>query len=119
MVGNDIKYLNTIVMSRGDSYVREIAGYTKELARLKKERDKWMANKKLAEKHLYEYMVQMNLERVGDITKKSIAPKDKQPRKPKSAKKRDAINLFHKIGVPDPDSFWREFERTQKASGLD
>lgn len=101
-------------MSRGDAYVREIQNYTQEIVRLKTERDKLIAKRKLAERHLYDFMVQMGVDRVGTVTKKSVTPKQPTHRKKLSDKKRDAIKLFYQIGAPDPEELYERFRQTQK-----
>lgn len=68
---------------------------------------------------LYRYMCSNNLEKVSygkrDISIKQCAPREKRiAAKPKKEKKRDAIELFRDMGIPNPEKFYIEFEGTQK-----
>lgn len=97
-----------------DSYVKEIQSIKEELKRINSHAKKLREQKKAAEKRLYQYMKNNDLPKYEGITIKSITPKEAKPRKPAKAKKSDAINLFYQIGVPDPESFWDEFQQTQR-----
>lgn len=68
---------------------------------------------------LYRYMCANNLDKVSygkrDISIKQCTPREKKiTAKPKKEKKRDAIELFRDMGIPNPDKFYQEFEETQK-----
>ncbi len=60
-------------------------------------------------------MYQHNLKEFGGITSKSIAPKPKKLSKTKDEKKDAAITLFRTTGVPNPESFYEDFIKTQKS----
>jgi len=96
-------------------YVKEIESIKKERKRLNTESRKLLAQQRKAEKHLYDYMVSHRLDEVEGIKKKNISPREKAPRKKKKEKKKDAINLFRQTGIPDPEKFWEDLQKTQKA----
>lgn len=97
-----------------DGDVREINSIKEELKRINQRAKLLRTQKKEAESRLYRYMLRNDLEKYEGITLKSIEPKQPRPRKPVKAKKKDALALFYEVGIPDPDSFWEEFQQTQK-----
>ena len=101
-------------MSRADSYIREIQSLDGEIKRLNSHLKKLREQKKKAQGHLYSYMKRRNLEKCGKYTIKSVTPRPSKPRKPESAKKADAIELFRQVGIPDPAAFFVEFKATQR-----
>lgn len=101
-------------MSQPEAYVREIDSLTDEIKRLSLHLKQMREQKKVAQRHLYEYMARQNLEKFQGHTLKSVQPRKPIPRKPKPAKKEDAIKLFRQAGIPDPEDFFKEFEATQK-----
>jgi hypothetical protein len=67
------------------------------------------------EGRLYQYMKKNGVEKLDGITINSIKPRSEQlPRKKKSEKKRDAVELFEQIGVSDPEGLWMEYQATQR-----
>jgi len=98
-----------------DAYVNEIQSIEKEERRLRARAKKLREQKKVAQTHLYQYMESRGLERYKSITKKSIQPRTRRPRKKIKDRKRDALDLFRTTGIPDPEKFWQDFQRTQKA----
>ena len=102
-------------MNNPNGYIKEIESIKKERKRIIARSRKLFAQQKKAEKHLYDYMVSHSLEEVGGIKKKNITPREKVPRKKKKEKKKDAIDLFRQTGIPDPEKFWEDLQRTQKA----
>ena len=98
-----------------DGYVHEIKSLRKEIKRLNGSLKVLRDQKNLAECRLYQYMKKNGIEKLDGITINSIKPRDEQlPRKKKSEKKRDAVELFQQIGVTDPEGLWIEFQATQK-----
>jgi hypothetical protein len=106
-------------MSRAESYVHEINSLEPEIKRLNQRLKQLREQKKTAENHLYQYMVRHNLEKFEGKTLKKLTPKQKQTRKPLANKKADAIKLFRETGIPDPETFWLEFQQTQKLAKLE
>ncbi len=103
-----------------DGYVREIKSLRKEIKRLNGSLKVLRDQKNLAECHLYQYMKKNGIEKLDGITINSIRPRDEQlPRKKKSEKKRDAVELFQQIGVSDPEGLWVEFQATQRYQDSD
>jgi hypothetical protein len=104
------------------SYVREINSIDRELKRINAHAKSLRAQKTSAMVGLHHYMVNHNLEKVGTgkntITLKKceshLPNRPKRNAKPKAQKKADAIMLFREVGIPDPDTFYHEFEMTQK-----
>ena len=103
-------------MNRADSYAREITSLDQEIKRLNAHLRGLRQQRKAAQERLYNHMNRNNLQKVGKITMRRVAPRKKTPRKPESIKRQDAIKLFKNIGVPQPEQFWREFKETQKYS---
>jgi len=95
-------------------YVSEIRSIEKEERRLRERARKLREQKKKAKFHLYKYMESRGLEKYDGISKQSIQPKPKTIRKKPKEKKKDALELFRLTGIPDPEGFWRDFQRTQK-----
>jgi len=103
-----------------DGYVREIKSLRKEIKRLNGSLKLLRDQKNLAEGRLYNHMKKNGIEKTDGITIKSIIPREeKLPRKKKSEKKRDAIELFQEIGVSDPEALWVEFQSTQRYQNQD
>lgn len=103
-------------MVNPNGYIKEIESIKKERKRLNNQSRKLLAQQRNAENHLYTYMNSHHLEEFGGIKKKTIAPKEKLPRKKKKEKKKDAIDLFRQTGIPDPEKFWEDLQKTQKAN---
>ena len=98
-----------------DGYVHEIKSLRKEIKRLNGSLKVLRDQKNLTEGRLYQYMKKNGIEKLDGITINSIRPHSEQlPRKKKSEKKRDAVELFQQIGVSDPEGLWVEFQATQK-----
>lgn len=96
------------------SYVHEIASIDLELKRLRGVIKELTAQRARATTHLHQYMIRNQLEEVGGIKATKVAPKPKVIRRKPKEKKEDAIRLFMEIGINDPETFWDDFQRTQK-----
>lgn len=104
-------------MASPSGYVYEIKSLRKEIKRLNDHLSVLRSQKRTAEGRLYNYMVKNNLNKYEGITLGSIKPNsEKFPRKRKSDKKRDAIQLFRDTGINDPETFWNQFLETQRYS---
>lgn len=101
-------------MSNPNAYIKEIDSLTFEIKRLNTVLKKLRKQKRAAQTHLYNYMVRNKIEKYGGHTIKSVCPRQSRPRKSKSAKKADAIELFRQVGIVDPEKFFTEFNATQK-----
>jgi len=100
-----------------DGYVHEIKSLRNEIKRLNASLKVLRDQKNLAEGRLYQYMKKNGVEKLDGITINSIKPRSEQlPRKKKSEKKRDAVELFQQIGVSDPEALWADFQATQRYS---
>ena len=107
-------------MATSDGYVHEIKSLRKEIKRINGSLKVLRDQKNLAEGRLYQYMKKNGIEKADGITINSIRPHSEQlPRKKKSEKKRDAVELFQQIGVSDPEALWVEFQATQKYQNPD
>lgn len=107
----------------GESYRKEIVSLDAEIKRLAEHTNKLKLQRQNAKNHLYNYMVSHNLEQIGEgknaITLAQCAPKKPRAKvKPKKERKRDALELFSNIGIPNPEAFYEQFESTQKARAL-
>lgn len=103
-----------------DSYLREIHTLDIEIKRVNDRAKALRTQKQTAKTHLYNYMKRHNLQQVQDGTKvitinQCLPPKARAKAKPKKARVQEAIELFRMAGIPNPDSFYEEFEATQKA----
>jgi hypothetical protein len=106
-----------------EGYLQEINSINTELQRLNSHTKSLKLQKSRAMKGLYNYMIAHNLEKVGEgkntITLKKCTPSEPRKKsKPKPQRKEDAINLFREVGIPDPERFYIDFEKTQKESDL-
>jgi len=101
-------------MDYGEAYVKSIAELKREISRLNSEIKKMREHKKLMQLSLYDWMNRNNLDEYNGIKKIKLLPKDPLPKKKLSQKKEDAIKLFRNAGIPDPESFYVEYQRTQK-----
>lgn len=104
----------TISSGTADSYLRQISDVDAALKRLNAQTKELRKKKKDAQTRLHAWMIKNNVEEYGKIKIKKVAPKPPAKRKPVKKKKEDAISLFAKIGVNDPEELWEEFQRTQK-----
>ena len=96
------------------SYVKELASLDTEIKRLNKVRKSLNEQRKLCKQRLYEYMKSRNMEEFEGVKIEKITPKTTAKRKPEKQKRKDAINLFNEIGIPDPEDFFNKFIQTQK-----
>ena len=103
-------------MNIPEAYAKEIKSIRQERKRLNTKSRNLLSQQRKAEEHLYNYMVRYGLDKYDDITLKSITPKKKISRKKKAEKKQDAIELFRKTGIPDPETFWEQLQETQSSS---
>lgn len=102
--------------NRCTSYINEIESVSKEIKRLSSSLKKLRLQKARAEENLANVMEKEGIDQIGKIKLEKIKPKEKLKRKSKKEKKQEAITLFYQIGVPDPEGFYQEFEKTQKAT---
>lgn len=101
-------------MANPHAYTREIESINNEVKRTNIRLKALREQKKRAEKYLYDYMCSKGIDKVDNITIKSIEPKTPVKRKPISEKKNDAIELFRQVGINCPEEFWNDFQQTQK-----
>lgn len=101
-------------MSNPDAYVREINSLNAEIKRLNAHLKQLREQRKVVQNHLYSHMTKHHLDKYEGHTIKSVTPRQTKPRKPESAKKADAIELFRQAGISDPENFFDEFKATQK-----
>lgn len=98
----------------GEMYVKSLNSINKELKRIKDQKKKLMEQKKKTEGSLYGLMSRYNIESYQGYKRAKLRPKEQAKRKPKSEKRRDAIQLLYSIGVPDPEGLYTELEKTRK-----
>ena len=99
-----------------ETYIKEIESLNKEIQRLNKEKKKHFDRKKKLETDLYHLMNRHNIPEYNGYKKEKLKPKIKttMKRKKKKEKYNDAIQLFIETGIPDPESFYEELQKTQK-----
>lgn len=100
-----------------DGYIKEIESIKKELKLLSERRKALTQRKQKLEKGLYDVMRRNQMEIYQGYKKAKLQPKPTStaPRKKKKEKYNDAIRLFTEIGVPDPEGFYEQFQKTQKS----
>jgi hypothetical protein len=97
-----------------DADVRRLKEVEEALKRANEKAAELRKKKKKAQDHLYNSMRKQGIDNYKGYTLKKVQPRVPAKRKPSKAKKADAINLFRTIGVEDPESFYSDFEQTQK-----
>jgi hypothetical protein len=97
-----------------DANVRRLKDIEEALKRANQKCSELRKKKKAAQEHLYASMKKNGVDNYNGYTLKKVQPRPPAKRKPAKAKKADAINLFRSIGVDDPETFYSEFEMTQK-----
>ena len=102
-------------MSAGDRYVKQLNDLDVTLKRLNAKTTELRKKKKDIQTHLHAWMVKTGNEKYQGYTVAKVAPKPPAKRKPAKAKKQDALALFQQVGIDDPETFWEEFSKTQKA----
>jgi hypothetical protein len=101
-------------MATPDSYIRQISELDIAIKRNREQGKKLREQKSLAQSRLYAYMVRHGMEEYQGIKVNKIKPPLKTKRKSNKRRREDGIRLFHQVGIPDPESFWNEFQGTQK-----
>lgn len=103
-------------MDYGKGYVKELKALKDEMKRLTNEKKNLQIEKTATERRLYEWMCRLQLDEYEGYKKEKLKPKEKPIilRKKKKEKVEDAMKLFRDAGIPDPESFWLEFQSTQK-----
>lgn len=102
------------MMKSMESRANEIKNINKELEQLNKRKRLLIDRKKVVQQELYKYMSEHNLKNINDVKSYKIKPQESVPRKGLRSKKRDALNLFREVGIPNPEEFWNDFQKTQK-----
>jgi hypothetical protein len=93
---------------------REINTIRAEISRIGKYVKTLRQKKQKLTDVLYVFMSEKGLKKYNNITLASIKPRTK--RKTIKEKKKDAMELFEKEGISDPEGFWLDFQRALKAS---
>src|SRR4029078_10882627 len=101
-------------MSEGDRYVSSIKDMDAAVKRLNSEVKKIRLKKAETQRHLYNWMRRNGYDSYGGYTITKITPKPPVKRKPMKQKNEDAFRFFREAGITDPETFWEEFEKTQK-----
>jgi hypothetical protein len=101
-------------MSNPDAYIRQIHELDAAIKRNIDHGRKLRQQREQVNLRLYNYMQRHHLEEYGGIRIKAVSPKTRMKRKSMKQKKKEAVELFTQIGIPDPDGFWLEFQSTQK-----
>jgi hypothetical protein len=100
----------------GKPLIKEIESLKEEIKRINLEKIKWTNRKTKLETELYNMMLRQNVDSYGGYKRDKLKPKPKTPpkRKKKKEKYNDAIQLFIETGIPDPERFYEELQKTQK-----
>jgi hypothetical protein len=97
-----------------ESLLRDLAQVNQALGRARETVKSLTETKKRLEANIYVYLRDHQMNEINGIKVEKVAPKKRPPRKKLAAKKADAIRLFEATGIPEPASFWEEFQATQK-----
>jgi hypothetical protein len=92
---------------------KEIQSIDKELKRLSQMAKKLREQKKKHQTIILNYMDKIGIDKWEKYDASKLNP-EKKTRKKAVEKKKDAIELFRRIGVPQPETFYNEFKQTQK-----
>lgn len=103
-------------MSSPDYHIEQIRKLNEEAKRLNAQLRVLRTHKRDHERHIYQYMTRNNLTTYKSFRIDKIAPKTPTKRIPAAEKKRAALDLCRMTGIPDPESFIREFKATQSAA---
>jgi hypothetical protein len=101
-------------MSNPEAYTQEIKSINLEIKRSNTRLSTLREQRRQKQGFLYKYMVDNKLEKFEGITANSIKPRELNKRKPEGEKKKDAIELFRREGISDPESFYAKLKNTQK-----
>jgi hypothetical protein len=105
-----------------DMYLYEIQKIDKELKRLNAHAKNLRSQRTKSMTGLHHYIVSNGIKQVGSgknvITIKKCAPKEKRSSKlkPKSQRRAEALELLTNAGLPNPEEFYNDLERVQKAT---
>lgn len=103
-------------MEYATSYANALKSVNSELKRLKDEAKRLKVEKVNTERRLYRWLKANNETSFEGFTLEKLKPKAPVKRKKKADKINDGIALLREIGVPDPETFYEEFLKTQKVS---
>lgn len=101
--------------STPDYHIEQIKKLNEESKRLNMQLRLLRMHKREHEKHIYQYMTRNNIQIYKGYNSAKIAPKQPTKRIPASEKKRAAMDLCRTTGIPDPESFIRDFKATQSS----
>lgn len=101
-------------MSDGERYVSSIKNMDVAMKRLNSEVKKLRLKKAETQGHLYKWMKRNGYDNYEGYSINKITPKPAIKRKPLKQKREDAFRFFRDAGISDPETFWAEFEKTQK-----
>ena len=96
------------------AFAAEITAIDGELKNMRGRAKMLRAQRSIAAKPLATFMIQNGFEEYAGVKLSKIVQKPFQPRKKPSEKKRDALELYRAVGIPDPASFWLQHQATQK-----
>lgn len=106
--------------SEAHGYVKSIQSTTEELKRLGAIMKDIREEKKRALERLYTWMKRKDVDTFKGFKRRKLSPKPIRPkRKPKKVLVKDSLNLFRDAGIPDPEEFYREFQKIQYVEDVD
>uniref|UniRef100_A0A6C0LZ36 Host-nuclease inhibitor protein n=1 Tax=viral metagenome TaxID=1070528 RepID=A0A6C0LZ36_9ZZZZ len=97
----------------GTAYVKELASINRAIKGLNIEAKALRERRAELELALREYMENRNLEKYEGITLKKLLPKTRAKRVPKKVKQERAVELFARVGIPNPTEFYKQFVEQQ------
>jgi hypothetical protein len=110
--------MNSQMDGRLKSHTHQLSKINDEIRRLNTQVKTLRELRKIEEIRLYQTMKTYNIDKFEGYSKanleKKCEPKENIKKRTAKEKKIEAINLFRKVGIPDPDSFWLEYKKTQK-----
>lgn len=101
-----------------DAYIKEIHSIDTEIKRLAVHTKGLREQRAKNMNSLYIYMSNNKIDKIGEgkgaITIKQCGPRDnKKKMKPKKQRREDSIEKLRERGIPDPESFYEEYERSK------
>jgi hypothetical protein len=101
-----------------DAYIKEIRSIDNEIKRLATHTKGLREQRAKNMNSLYIYMSNNKIDKIGEgkgaITIKQCGPRDnKKKMKPKKQRREDSIEKLRERGIPDPESFYEEYERSK------
>jgi hypothetical protein len=110
-------------MYYGNVYLQEITSIDTELKRIAAHTKSLRIQKEKKMEQLYYYMVENNIEKMGEgkapMTQKKCMPKHLKPKaKPKDQKRDEALQIMKDAGIEDAEEIYSQIEEAHKEKNI-